>query len=50
MSGKVYMSPVQESEVCSLESQVKKQAAKNERRDASYDFGTNPCREIILRP
>ena len=27
-----------------------KQAAKNERRDASYDFGTNPCSEIILRP
>ena len=28
----------------------KKQAAKNSRRDASYDFGTNPCSEIILRP
>ena len=28
----------------------KKQAAKNERRDANYDFGTNPCSEIILRP
>jgi ribonucleoside-triphosphate reductase (thioredoxin) len=28
----------------------KKQAAKNGRRDASYDFGTNPCSEIILRP
>jgi ribonucleoside-diphosphate reductase alpha chain len=27
-----------------------KQAAKNERRDAAYDFGTNPCSEIILRP
>jgi len=27
-----------------------KQAAKNERRDATYDFGTNPCSEIILRP
>jgi ribonucleoside-triphosphate reductase len=27
-----------------------KQAAKNGRRDASYDFGTNPCSEIILRP
>ena len=26
------------------------QAAKNGRRDASYDFGTNPCSEIILRP
>lgn len=28
----------------------KKQAAKNGRRDDSYDFGTNPCSEIILRP
>jgi ribonucleoside-triphosphate reductase len=27
-----------------------RQAAKNGRRDASYDFGTNPCSEIILRP
>lgn len=27
-----------------------KQAAKNGRRDASFDFGTNPCSEIILRP
>jgi len=28
----------------------KKQAAKNGRRDSDYDFGTNPCSEIILRP
>ena len=28
----------------------KKQAAKYGRRDANYDFGTNPCSEIILRP
>jgi len=28
----------------------KNQAAKNGRRDSSYDFGTNPCSEIILRP
>lgn len=28
----------------------KRQAAKNGRRDAQYDFGTNPCSEIILRP
>ena len=28
----------------------KKQAAKNGRRDAAFDFGTNPCSEIILRP
>ena len=26
------------------------QAAKNGRRDPNYDFGTNPCSEIILRP
>lgn len=26
------------------------QAAKNQRRDATWDFGTNPCSEIILRP
>ena len=28
----------------------KKQAAKNGRRDPNYEFGTNPCSEIILRP
>ena len=28
----------------------KVQAAKNGRRDSNYDFGTNPCSEIILRP
>ena len=27
----------------------KVQAAKNGRRDVDYDFGTNPCSEIILR-
>ena len=27
-----------------------KQAAKNGRRDSTFDFGTNPCSEIILRP
>ena len=26
------------------------QAAKNGRRDANHEFGTNPCSEIILRP
>ena len=26
------------------------QAAKSGRRDANYEFGTNPCSEIILRP
>lgn len=26
------------------------QAAKNGRRDTNFDFGTNPCSEIILRP
>jgi len=28
----------------------KNQAAKNGRRDSNYEFGTNPCSEIILRP
>ena len=28
----------------------KVQAAKNGRRDADFEFGTNPCSEIILRP
>ncbi|HEY9819094.1 MAG TPA: hypothetical protein V6D20_25275 [Candidatus Obscuribacterales bacterium] len=28
----------------------KKQAAKNGRRDPEWEFGTNPCSEIILRP
>lgn len=28
----------------------KRQAAKNGRRNPDYDFGTNPCSEIILRP
>ena len=27
-----------------------KKAAENGRRDSSYEFGTNPCSEIILRP
>jgi ribonucleoside-diphosphate reductase alpha chain len=29
---------------------AQKHTANNLRRDASYDFGTNPCSEIILRP
>jgi ribonucleoside-diphosphate reductase alpha chain len=28
----------------------KAQAAKNGRRDPNYEYGTNPCSEIILRP
>ena len=28
----------------------KKQVAKYNRRDSNWDFGTNPCSEIILRP
>lgn len=28
----------------------KRQAGKNGRRDSGFDFGTNPCSEIILRP
>lgn len=27
-----------------------KKAAENERRDINFDFGTNPCGEIVLRP
>jgi ribonucleoside-triphosphate reductase (thioredoxin) len=29
---------------------AQKQAAKNGRRDPDWEFGTNPCSEIILRP
>ena len=29
---------------------AQKKAAENGRRDANWDFGTNPCSEIILRP
>ena len=29
---------------------AKKQAARNDRRDIDFEFGTNPCSEIILRP
>jgi ribonucleoside-triphosphate reductase len=29
---------------------AKKQASKFDRRDPDWDFGTNPCSEIILRP
>ena len=29
---------------------AKKQAEKNGRRDSNYDFGCNPCSEILLRP
>ena len=29
---------------------AKNQAAKNGRRDPNFEFGTNPCSEIILRP
>ena len=29
---------------------AKTQAAKNGRRDSNYEFGCNPCSEIILRP
>ena len=29
---------------------AQKKAAENGRRDATYEFGTNPCSEIILRP
>ena len=39
----------QESVVYSIVKQVKKQAKKYGRRDPNYEFGTNPCSEIILR-
>ena len=29
---------------------AKRQVAKNGRRDANYEWGTNPCSEILLRP
>tara|TARA_R100001594_G_scaffold14803_4_gene31409 strand:- start:8486 stop:10393 length:1908 start_codon:yes stop_codon:yes gene_type:complete len=29
---------------------AKKQAEKNGRRDSNYEFGCNPCSEILLRP
>ena len=29
---------------------AQKQAAKNGRRDPNFEFGTNPCSEIVLRP
>lgn len=29
---------------------AKNKAAENERRNTDYEFGTNPCSEIILRP
>jgi ribonucleoside-diphosphate reductase alpha chain len=29
---------------------AKKHAARNGRRDVDWDFGTNPCSEIVLRP
>lgn len=29
---------------------LQKKAAENERRDSDYEFGVNPCSEIILRP
>ena len=29
---------------------AKNKASENERRDTEFEFGTNPCCEIILRP
>ena len=34
----------------SIVKQVKSKLQKNGRRDTDYEFGTNPCSEIILRP
>lgn len=45
----LYNSHSGERGIFSREASVK-QAEKNGRRDSSFDFGTNPCSEIILRP
>lgn len=45
----VYESHSGERGIFSREASVK-QAAKNGRRDANQEYGTNPCSEIILRP
>lgn len=45
----LYNSHSGERGIFSREASIK-QAAKNGRRDPSFDFGTNPCSEIILRP
>jgi ribonucleoside-diphosphate reductase alpha chain len=45
----LYDSHSGERGIFSREASVK-QAMKNGRRDPNYDFGTNPCSEIILRP
>jgi ribonucleoside-triphosphate reductase len=45
----LYDSHSGERGIFSREASVK-QAAKNGRRNPDYEFGTNPCSEIILRP
>ena len=45
----LYDSHSGERGIFSREASVK-QAMKNGRRDPNYEFGTNPCSEIILRP
>ena len=45
----LYDSKSGESAIFNRQSAIK-QAAKNGRRDTEYDFGCNPCSEIILRP
>ena len=45
----LYDSHSGERGIFSREASVK-QAAKNGRRDPNYEFGTNPCSAIILRP
>ena len=45
----LYDSHSGERGIFSREASVK-QAAKNGRRNPEYEFGTNPCSEIILRP
>lgn len=45
----LYMSKSGERGIFNREAS-KRQALRNGRRDGDFDFGTNPCSEIILRP
>jgi ribonucleoside-triphosphate reductase len=47
--GEVYESYSGERGIVNREA-MQKVASRNGRRDPSYEFGTNPCSEIILRP
>lgn len=45
----LYMSKSGERGIFNREASIR-QAARNGRRDPNWEFGTNPCSEIILRP